>query len=125
MKICFYGSETDHQHFLALIKSIPKYADWMGSCQCCTDYDSFVDALRCTRYDAVFVTENNANGMEGVIAVRNLCPGLPVIWFSNDEGFGCQAYRLNTDFFHSKPLTPQILEIALDRLPSKRKCSIS
>ena len=119
MKICFYGSKTDHNHFMELLQSIPKYAHWLGSCDCLTDYDSFIDHLRRREYDAVFVTENNANGMEGAIAVRNVHPDIPLIWFSNDEGFGCQAYRLNADFFHSKPVNARILEMALDRLPPK------
>lgn len=63
--------------------------------------------------------DNNANGMEGVIAARNMRPNIPVVWFSNDEGFGCQAYRLNADFFHCKPVTAHVLEMALDRLPAK------
>ncbi len=119
MKLCFYGPEADHRNIMELLELLPKYRNWAASCVCYADYDSFVENLAQGRYDAVFITENNANGMEGVIALRNVCPELPVIWFSNDEGFGCQAYRLHTDFFHAKPVTPAILEMALSRLPKK------
>jgi hypothetical protein len=44
-----------------------------------------------------------------------------VVWFSNDEGFGVQAYRLDVDFFHCKPITPRVLEMALERLSAKRQ----
>ena len=30
-------------------------------------------------------------GMEGVIAAKNVCETVPVLWFSNDDGFGVQS----------------------------------
>lgn len=120
MKICFYGSESDHRFFIEQLSTSHKYAGWLRKCDLCNNYDHFVDLLRTSDYDIAFVTQDNADGMEGVIAVRNISPDLPVIWFSNDKGFGCQAYRLNTDFFHAKPLTAKSLEMALDCLPCGR-----
>lgn len=119
MRLCFFGSEPDHQTFMDLLCTIPRYTGRVRRCDAFSDYDSFIDQLRTEHYDAVFVTENNANGMEGVIAARNVSPDIPVIWFSNDEGFGCQAYRLNAEFFHAKPITARLLEMALDHLPAK------
>ena len=119
MKLCFFGSEPEHKRIMDLLKTIPKYSDYVRQCDAFPDYDSFIAHLRWGDYDAVFVTENNANGMEGVIAARNMRPNIPVVWFSNDDGFGCQAYRLNADFFHCKPVTAHVLEMALDRLPAK------
>ena len=119
MKLCFCGPESECRTILQLINQIPRYQNWVGTWEGCTDYDSFVRSLTSTEYDAVIITENNAIGMEGVIAARNVHPQIPVVWFSNDEGFGSQAYRLNTDFFHSKPITAPILEMALARLPKK------
>ncbi len=119
MKLCFYGPETDHRAIMDLLSQLPNYRDWAASSHCYSDYDTFLDNLRPGAFDAVFITENNANGMEGVIALRNVCPDMPVVWFSNDEGFGCQAYRLKTAFFHTKPITAPVLEMALGRLPRK------
>ncbi len=116
MNLCFYGPETDHRDFLELL-SLTKYHGILHSCDPYADYDSFVASLPCKEYDAVFITENNANGMEGVIAARNILPNIPIIWYSNDEGFGCQAYRLRADFFHAKPITAKNLEMAFSRLP--------
>ena len=118
MKLCFYGPESDHQNIIDLLHQLPQCRARVSSWENHPDYDSFVDSLVCGSFDAVFITENNANGMEGVIASRNVCPNMPVIWFSNDEGFGCQAYRLNAHFFHAKPVTAPILEMALSRLPN-------
>ncbi len=121
MQLCFFGSDHDHQNILQLLDMIPKYNGWLGRCDAFRDYDSFVTHLRWGEYDAVFVTQNNAGGMEGVIAARNVRPNIPVVWFSNDEGFGVQAYRLDVDFFHCKPITPRVLEMALERLSAKRQ----
>lgn len=116
MRICFFGPSADHQQFLLNLDQLPRHASRIRRCDHFTDYDSFISHLRRHACDAVFVAENNANGMEGVIAAKNIRPNLPVVWFSNDEGFGCQAYRLNTVFFHSKPITHTVLEMAMERL---------
>ena len=116
MQICIYGPESDHAQLMDIIHSLPTYRHWVRTYHPYANYDCFLEQLRHRPCDVVFVTENNANGMVGVIATRNVRPELPVVWFSNDEGFGSQAYRLNADFFHVKPLTPQVLEMALSRL---------
>ena len=40
---------------------------------------------------------------------------VPVLWFSNDNGFGAQSYRLGCAYFHKKPVSPQILSAAIAR----------
>ena len=115
MNLCFFGPSTDRQVILDLLNEVPEYSHLRDSVSYFEDYDSFVENLPQKHYDCAVITENNANGMEGVIALRNVLPQLPLIWFSNDEGFGCQAYRLNADFFHTKPITAEILKMALRR----------
>lgn len=115
MNVCFYGTENQFQTFQSHLTQVPKYQSLFSRYALYSDYDSLVDGLRKNRFDLVFVFHDNACGMEGVIAIRNCMPNVPVIWFSNDEGFGSQAYRLHTDFFHAKPITPMILEMALNR----------
>ena len=115
MRVCFYGTENQFQTFLSHLAHVPKYQGRFAQYAVFPDYDSLVAGLRREPFDLVFVSHDNACGMEGVIAIRNVQPNVPVIWFSNDEDFGSQAYRLHTDFFHSKPITPMILEMALNR----------
>lgn len=115
MKVCFYGTDSQFQIFQAHLAQVPKYRGAFSQYALFPDSDSLVGGLRIGTFDLVFVSHDNAYGMEGVIAIRNVLPRVPVIWFSNDEGFGIQAYRLHTDFFHSKPITPVILEMALNR----------
>ena len=115
MRICFYGTIAQFGIFHSHLETLPQFSRRFSQFELYTDYDGLVDGLRQNRFDLAFVTLDNAYGMEGVIAIRNCLPNVPVIWFSNDEDFGSQAYRLHTDFFHSKPITPMILEMALNR----------
>lgn len=79
-------------------------------------YDIFLsDLSECTPH-AIFILIDGAAGMEGVIAVRNLYPQCPVVWISNDKGFGIQSYRLGCAFFAEKPLTKKKIAIAFDRI---------
>ncbi len=79
------------------------------------DYESYVRALAEKDITGVLVLADGANGMEGVIASKEMRSQVPVAWFSDDVGFGCQSYRLNAAYFHSKPITPELLDIALNR----------
>ena len=46
---------------------------------------------------------------------KSVCKNVPVLWFSNDNGFGAQSYRLGCAYFHKKPVSPQILSAAIAR----------
>ena len=115
MRICFYGTEKQFETFQSHLAQLTHFQRKFNHYAVYPDYDGLVEGLRQNSFDLVVVSHDNACGMEGVIAIRNCMPNVPVIWFSNDEGFGSQAYRLHTDFFHSKPVNPAILEMALNR----------
>ena len=57
----------------------------------------------CKTADLIIVLADGADGMEGVIAAKNADGDTPVIWLSDDEGFGAQSYRLGCTYFHKKP----------------------
>lgn len=79
------------------------------------DYESYIRALKEKDIAGVIVLADGAGGMEGVIAIKELRLPVSVVWFSDDKGFGCQSYRLNAAYFHAKPVTPEMLDIALNR----------
>lgn len=79
-------------------------------------YDTFLSYLSEDAPEAVFILMDGAVGMEGVIAVKNLYPVCPVVWISNDKGFGIQSYRLGCSFFSDKPLTEKKIKTALARI---------
>lgn len=79
------------------------------------NYDTFLEMLDEEEYEMVFVMMDNAVGMEGVIAVQNLHPDTPIIWFSNDKNFVAQSYRLGVTYFSVKPIEEKTIRLALQR----------
>lgn len=85
MRVTVYGTEADRRELADLLACLPDCS-----------------------YRNVRVA-----GMEGVIAARNTCGQVPVVWFSNDGGFGAQSYRLGCAYFHEKPVSPRVLSAAI------------
>ncbi len=79
------------------------------------DYDSFIRELPRQRCDMVIVARNGADGMEGAFAVRDLLPRVPLVWFSDDNGFGPQSYRVGCEYFAPRPITDEQMHRALSR----------
>ena len=63
----------------------------------------------------LFVLADSAVGMESVYRAKGRRPNLPVFWFSDDELFGVQSYRLDCAYFSTKPVTEEKLLSALRR----------
>ena len=38
MKLCFFGSEPEHKRIMDLLKTIPKYSDYVRQCDAFPDY---------------------------------------------------------------------------------------
>ena len=85
------------------------------------DYEAYLAMLRKQEYDLVFVMADSAAGMEGVIALQNVQPDTPVVWFSNDKNFVAQSYRLGVNYFAVKPIDEKILSLALKRCQQKEE----
>lgn len=63
----------------------------------------------------IVVMADGAEGMEGVMAARTLCPEVDLLWLSDDEGFGPQSYRLGCTYFGKKTITEQLVSHAYRR----------
>ena len=111
MKIILYGTQQDCEDFQKQVGKSPPLAFRQIEYNACRDYDGFIRDLRAP-CDAVFVLADGADGMEGVIAARDLKPDTPLVWFSDDKGFGPQSYRVKCAYFAPKPLTPDKLQTA-------------
>ena len=83
------------------------------------NYDSYLHELRNNIPQLIFISEHGARGMEAVIAAKNLYPDTSVVWFSNDEVFGSQSYRLGCTYFSAKPVTREVVEHAMSRHKAK------
>ena len=63
----------------------------------------------------VIVVADGAKGLESVSRTREHRPMLSVFWFSNDQDFSMQSYRLNCAYFSTKPVTQTKLERGIRR----------
>lgn len=76
-------------------------------------YDDYVDEMKRIKPHIVFVYGKGADGMEAVIAARNLHPETAVVWFSDDAGFLSQSYRLGCAYFTAEAVTDEVIKTAL------------
>lgn len=113
MRLCIYGTRDDEQSLVSSLDSLNEMAFRQIEIEQHDDYDKLICSVNSKNYDAVIIMKNNAEGMEGVIAVKTINQDIPVIWFSNDKSFGAQSYRLNAAYFHEKPVSPQVVIQAL------------
>ena len=115
MNVLIYGNTREKELIIQHMKSEACMAFRLLHFTQTEDYDEFVDTLQKSNQDLIFVTMDNAAGMEGVIAVRNLYPDTPVVWFSNDKNFVAQSYRLGVNYFSIKPIEEKNMNLAIAR----------
>ena len=113
MKIILYGTESDKSQLANTLGKLPLFGYRNIEIKDFSDYDNFVAELGNAPPECVVVTMNGAGGMEGVIAAKDMLGNVPVIWFSDDNAFGAQSYRLGCAYFHKKPVSPEILSAAI------------
>ena len=115
MNVLIYGTTKEKEILVQHMKSQANMAFRRVEYSHADDYDTYVEILRAKDHDLIFVTVDNAEGMEGVIAAQNVRPETSIIWFSNDKNFVAQSYRLGVDYFAVKPIEEKIVKLALDR----------
>lgn len=113
MRLFIYGTETDRNEFADSLAGLPEWGYRKIQLIGYSNYDSFIAGLAEGPPDGIVIAMDGADGMEGVIAAKSVCENVPVLWFSDDNGFGVQSYRLGCTYFHKKPVSPQILSAAI------------
>ena len=121
MNILIYGTTREKELLVQHMKSQACMAFRLVTYSHADDYDTYLEVLRKHQFDMVFVMADNAAGMEGVIAVQNVQPDIPIVWFSNDKNFVAQSYRLGVNYFAVKPIDEKILSLALKRCQQKEE----
>jgi len=121
MNVLIYGNTKEKELIIQHMKSQACMAFRLITYSHAEDYDEYLELLREQTFDVVFVMADNAAGMEGVIAVQNVQPLVPVVWFSNDKNFVAQSYRLGVTYFSVKPVDEKILGLALKRCQQKEE----
>ena len=115
MEVLIYGSKTEKELLIRHMESEACMAFRLMKYSHAEDYDTYLKELRNQEYDIVFVMADNAAGMEGVIALQNVNPETPIVWFSNDKNFVAQSYRLGVTYFSVKPIDGKTVCLALQR----------
>ena len=115
MRLILYGTKTDRDEFMCSVTALPDLRYRKMQITGYLDYDSFITGLGESPPDCIVIAMDGADGMEGVIAAKSVCEKVPVLWFSNDNGFGVQSYRRGCAYFHKKPVPPQVLSAAIAR----------
>lgn len=115
MNVLIYGTTQEKELIIQHMKSQACMAFRLLHFTQTEDYDEFIDILHQGEPDLIFVTKDSAAGMEGVIAVKNLYPDTPVVWFSNDKNFVAQSYRLGVNYFSVKPIDEKMMNLAMTR----------
>ena len=121
MDVLIYGNAREKEILIQHLKSEACMAFRKVQYSHVEDYDTYLSMLRKHPYDMVFVMADNAAGMEGVIAVQNVQPDIPIVWFSNDKNFVAQSYRLGVNYFAVKPVNEKIVSLALKRCQQKEE----
>lgn len=121
MNVLIYGNARESELFIQHMKSQACMAFRTIDYSHTDDYETFLTFLRNNDYEMVFVAMDNAAGMEGVIAVQNVHPDIPIIWFTNDKNFVAQSYRLGVTYFAVKPIDEKIMKLAIGRCQEGRK----
>ena len=115
MDVLIYGKAREKELLIQHLKSEACMAFRMVRYSHAEDYDTYLKKLRSHEHDIVFVMADNAAGMEGVIAVQNVHPDTPIVWFSNDKNFVAQSFRLGVTYFSVKPIDGKTVNLALQR----------
>ncbi len=115
MNVLIYGNTTDKELIIQHMKAQACMAFRLINYLQTDDYDTYFNLLRTQESELIFVTMDNAAGMEGVIAAKNLHPDTPVVWLTNDKNFVAQSYRLGADYFAVKPIDEKVFSLALGR----------
>jgi len=113
MDVLIYGNAREKELLIQHLKSEACMAFRMVRYSHAEDYDTYLKKLRSHEHDIVFVMADNAAGMEGVIAVQNVHPDTPIVWFSNDKNFVAQSYRLGVAYFSVKPIDEKTVSLAI------------
>ena len=121
LNILISGNEKEKEILIQHMKSQSSMAFRLLDFSQTNNYDEFLELMQNESWDLIFVTMDNAAGMEGVIAVKNVHPQMPVIWFSNDRNFVAQSYRLGVNYFSVKPIEEKIVNLALERCQGREE----
>ncbi len=111
MRIAIFSDRQRHDLLEQLLHGLQ--LPGIPACTNYPTYDELISGLPKNGCDLLIVAQDGASGMEGARAAKVLLPDVPLIWFSDDNGFGPESYRVGCAFFCALPITKERLCKAL------------
>ncbi len=112
MKIAVFTHREDVLQYEKLLLALPT---GISEYILYDDYDDFISGFPQDKSCAVIVARRGADGMECARSAKLLKPEIPLIWFSDDKGFGVESYCIGCAYFSAIPVTEELLSAALAR----------
>ncbi len=111
MKIAILAEAHKHPLLQRLLAS-PDFSAEAAYFQC---YDDFLAEIPEHRWDTILIAQDGADGMESARAAMILQPQVPLVWLSDDKGFGPESYRIGCRYFSAAPITSTLLKAAFQK----------
>ena len=115
IKTLMFGNEQECLAAAEVLRALELLSEHMHEHLYVDDLEEFEKSMVDWEPTLLVVLANGAKGMECVYRSRERRPGLPVFWFSDDQDFGVQSYRLNCAYFSTKPVTLEKIKHAIHR----------
>lgn len=112
MNVVVFATEQDYTNLKKTTEYVINSKEQVVNWTYANDYDEFRKILSDANQNLMVVMIDGARGMEACIGARKIRPNMPLFWFSNDDGFGPQSYRLNCTYFGIKPVMEQSIKMA-------------
>ncbi len=111
-------SDTDKVEIFVKLLSTLSFRSSLLSYKMYDNYDDFIVGLPSDNCRAVIIARKGADGMESARNAKLIRPDIPLVWFSDDHGFGVESFRIGCAYFSADTLCEERLYTALERCES-------
>ncbi len=119
MKLAIFADETRAEQ-LTLLLQTTGIAERLKNVFFYKSYDDFIVNIPNCGCNTVIVAYKGALGMQGARAAKILLHRVPIVWFSDDNGFVEESYRIGCAYFSTDTITENLLNVALKRCENER-----
>lgn len=115
VNVLLFGSDSECRAAIDVLSGTDALSAHIQQHRYLNDLEKFEMALVDWSPSLLMVLADGAEGMECVFRAKERRPSVPAFWFSNDQLFGMQSYRLDCAYFSMKPVTEEKVRKALYR----------
>ncbi len=115
LNVLLFGSDSECRAAVDILNGLEVLSAYSLQHHHLNDLEKFEMALVDWSPTLLLILADGAEGMECIYRAKERKPSIPAFWFSDDQLFGMQSYRLNCAYFSVKPVTEETLHKALQR----------